>query len=231
MNNRYLSRAYIVLAILLIVFNVVAFAAPFERKDLFWIGYIFATVAVLFQIYILNTSFDSEGRAKHNFYGFPIATIGTIYLVIQLIVSFVEMLGADSKIPDWPIVILNVVILAAAMISCIGADIERIEAVRQEAKTAEGVSLMKSLIISTATLPELTDNAEMKKLLQNAAEKFRFSDPVSSTATAQIEAEMQQQIVEIEQLLSTGKIAEAKELTTKLLVNLSNRNRNCLLNK
>ena len=90
---------------------------------------------------------------------------------------------------------------------------------------------MKSLIISTATLPELTDNAEMKKLLQNAAEKFRFSDPVSSAATKPIEEGMQKKIVEIQQSLSLGKTDEAKELCTKLLIDLSERNRICLLNK
>ena len=47
---------YLILAIVLIVFSVVAFAAPFEKTPVFWVSFAFGLLAICFQIPLWNKS-------------------------------------------------------------------------------------------------------------------------------------------------------------------------------
>ena len=50
-------RGYITLAVLLAVFSVVAFAAPFSKTAVFWLAYVFGVIAIAYQIYVFQMSF------------------------------------------------------------------------------------------------------------------------------------------------------------------------------
>ena len=138
------SRGLIVLAIVLAVFSLIAFAIPFAHTAVFWIAYGFGVFAILFQLYIFKTSFAGNGDAKSRFYGFPIARLGIYYLVAQLILSVVEMALA-GLIPAWPVIIVNVLALAFALIGCITAETMRDEIVQQDHKLKKNVSAMREL--------------------------------------------------------------------------------------
>ena len=138
------SRGLIVLAIVLAVFSLIAFAIPFAHTAVFWIAYGFGVLAILFQLYIFKTSFAGNGDAKSRFYGFPIARLGIYYLVAQLILSVIEMALA-GLIPSWPVIIVNVLALAFALIGCITAETMRDEIVQQDNKLKKNVSAMREL--------------------------------------------------------------------------------------
>ena len=42
------SSGYGILVVILVVFSVVAFIAPFERTSIFWASYIFGVISVAF---------------------------------------------------------------------------------------------------------------------------------------------------------------------------------------
>lgn len=223
-------RGYIVLAVLAALLSIIAFAAPFKRETVFWLGYGFGIFSILFQIIVFNIAFSAAGDPKSNFYGFPIATIGTTYLILQLIVTVIEM-AVSTGMAAWIALILNAVLLAFVIISCIGADVQRDEAARQDEKITRDTTLMKSLIADAAALADLSEDSKMKKILQNVGEKFRFSDPLSSPETESIETELKNQTDEIRTLLLAGKADETEGLCKKLLITLAERNRICSLNK
>ena len=152
--------------------------------------------AIVFQIAVFKLAFSASGDAKSNFYGFPIATIGTTYLVLQLIVTVIEM-AVSTGMAAWIAVVLNAVLLAFVIISCIGADIQRDEAARQDEKYQKNTAVMKSLIADAVGMADLSDDSGIKKILENAGEKFRFSDPVSSPETESMETELKNQIEKI----------------------------------
>ena len=146
-------RGCIVLAVILAVFSVIAFAAPFSMTAAFWIAFISGVIAILFQIYVFGTSFSKGKDAKSRFYGFPIARIGIIYLVVQLAVSIAEMAWA-SKIPAWVVLIINVIIFAVAAIGCIAAETVRDEVVRQDVQSAlmkHSKKILRSLLTSSSS--------------------------------------------------------------------------------
>ena len=47
--NKNATRGIIILAILLVVFSVIAFVIPFPKNTVFWIAYLCGVFAILFQ--------------------------------------------------------------------------------------------------------------------------------------------------------------------------------------
>lgn len=224
------SRGLIVLAIVLAVFSLIAFAVPFAHTAVFWIAYGFGVLAILFQLYIFKTSFAGNGDAKSRFYGFPIARLGIYYLVAQLILSVVEMALA-GLIPSWPAIIINALALAFALIGCITAETMRDEIVQQDHKLKKNVSTMRELQSLAASMVGQCGDEEMKNAVKKIADELRFSDPVSSDATAELEAEMRSQLADIQQAVVEGDAEGAKTLCGKMMGNLAERNRICSISK
>ena len=223
-------RGYITLAVLLIVFSVIAFAAPFAKTVVFWLAYVFAVIAIAYQIYVFRISFSNEGDAKSKFYGFPIARVGVIYLIVQLVISLIEMVLAVF-LPVWAAVIVNVFPIAFAVVGCIASDIMRDEIVRQDMRLKKDVSNMRALQSMSAALVGQCNDADLKKTIQNMADEFKFSDPVSSEQTKDMEQELQSQMNEIQKAVVDGDSVSAKTLCSKILGSLAERNRICALNK
>jgi hypothetical protein len=223
-------RGYIILAVIFIVLTVIAFAAPFTKTGVFWIAYLFGIAAIAFQIYIFKISFSGEGDAKSKFYGIPIANVGVIYLIAQIIASLLEMI-LSSMMPLWVALILDVVIVALAIVGSIAADIMRDEIARQDTGLKKNVENMRSLQSVTASLVGLAMNPDTKKIMQNLADEFKYSDPVSSEQSCDIEAELQAQAGELQKALIDGDDQSGKELANKMLANLKERNRLCALSK
>ena len=223
-------RGMIVLALLMIVFSAAAFVIPFARTAAFWIAYGFGVLALLFQLYVFKAAFSKDGSARSRFYGFPIARVGVIYLAVQLIVSFIEMALA-KLLPVWVPLIVNLVLFAAAAIGCITVETMRDEIVRQDGQLKKDVSNMRELQSLSASLANQCADESLKPTLRKLADEFRFSDPVSSENTSELEADMRSRLGDIQQALIEGDAVGVKNLCARLTGTLTERNRICALNK
>ena len=223
------SRGILTLAILLVAFSVIAFVIPFPKNTVFWIAYFCGVVAILFQIYIFKSSFGKQD-ARSRFYGFPIARLGIYYLIIQLAVSLVEI-ALSKFLSTWAVVVINILILAAALIGCISTETMRDEIVRQDRKLKKDVNNIRELQSISAALTDQCKDEELGGALKKLAEEFRYSDPCSSEMTQELEAEMKNEIADLQQAIIDGNINNAKELCNKLTGNLRERNRICSVNK
>ena len=221
-------RGMILLAVVAAVFSLIAFVLPVEKTSVFWIAYVCGLFAILFQLYIFKISFD--GDAKSRFYGFPIARVGVYYLAAQLILSIAEIALA-SIIPLWVVVIVNALLLALAVIGCVTTDAMRDEIIRQDVQLKKDVSRMRELqSLATSMLAQCTDE-NMKQTVKKIADELRFSDPVSSNATVELEEELKNQMADIQQAVADGDASSAKMLCEKLLSSLAERNRICSISK
>lgn len=223
-------RGYLTLAVIFMVFSIITFVVPFSKTIVFWIAYIFAVIAILYQIYIFKISFFGTEKVKSKLYGFPIARIGVIYLVIQLIISLFEMAFA-VLLPTWVVIVINVIFVAMAIIGCIATDAMRDEIVRQDIQLKKNVSNMRALQSMSATIVGQCSNADLKKIVQSMADEFKYSDPVSSDQTKDIETELQNQMNEIQKAIIDGDDDSVKVLCNKIVGSLAERNRICALNK
>ena len=223
------TRGIITLAVLFVVFTVIAFVIPFPKTTVFWIAYLCGVFAILFQVYIFKSSFGNED-ARSRFYGFPIARLGIIYLVIQLIASIAEIALAKF-IPAWIVIVINVLILAFALIGCITSETMRDEIAKQDGKLKKSVFNMRELQSISATLVDQCSDENLKKDLKKLADEFRYSDPLSSDKTKVLEADLQSRVSDLQQAIVDGDIEGAKALCSKISGCLKERNRICALSK
>ena len=204
--------------------------APFAKTGVFWMAYLFGVIAIAYQIYVFKISFDQGEDVKSKFYGFPIARVGVIYLAVQLVLSLIEMCLA-AIVPMWVSVIINILPIAFALIGCIAAEVMRDEIVRQDIKIKTDVGNMRALQSQTASFVGMCQDAVVKKQLQDLADDFKYSDPVSSESTKEMETELKFLVNEIQRALVDGDMKSVEGFLVRAKEGLAERNRVCKLGK
>ena len=218
-------------AIALVVFNVIAFVIPIPKSAVFWVAYIFGMLAIAAQLLFMNVAFSGKEDIRSKFYGFPIARIGVIYGACQLLLSLAAM-ALGAFIPVWVPVVVFVIIAAAAGVGLISTDMVREEIEKQDEKLVKDVSRMRSLQSKMNVLISQTDaGGELKTARDKLADEIKYSDPVSSSATEQIEDELNFNIEELQKAIVDGDNVSALTICKKTSGILAERNRLCKLNK
>ena len=219
-------RALVAAAILLAVYNLIVFLIPFERYEVFWISYGFTLVALVIAGAAVYSALLKDPKAKSRFYGFPIARIGVVYGLAQVIVSLIAM-AAGEWIPGWVAALVYAVGLAAAVLGLMGAEAVRDEIQVQDEKLKKNVVLMRALQSKMQQLATQTEDPAVKAL----AEDFRYSDPVSNEANAQIEKDLEAAVDTLQSAVIDGDAEATSQLCRRTAALLAERNRLCKLNK
>lgn len=223
-------RWWVVLGVVLVVYNVLAFALPFPKTAAFAVSYLFTTIAILAQIYVIRTAFYRGEGVKSKFYGFPIAKLGVIYLAVQLIAGLVFM-ALGLIVPVWLPLALYVVLLGIAAAGFVAADAARDEVVRQEVKLEKDVSRMREFQAKGRVLVALNQVSEAARPLEKLAEDLRFSDPVSSEALTEIEDQLAECLAQLQGAVSAQKTEQILSVCQEAERILAERNQLCKLSK
>lgn len=220
-KNRKLST--LVLALVFVLFNVVAFAIPTLKTASFWVAYGFTVVAFALQLLVWKQAFDKAETLKSKFLGIPVVHVGMVYLAVQLLTFVVFM--AVPTLPAWSAIVVCALILVVSAVCLIAIEPARDEISRVEEKVKAKVFYIKSLQVDVELLEEKETDAETKTALQNLAEKIRFSDPMSHEALAELEQEISDKVSE----LKTA--TEKHSLIAEIELLLLERNKKCKLMK
>ena len=223
-------RWWVVLGVVLVVYNVLAFALPFPKTAVFAVSYLFTMIAILAQIYVIRTAFYRGEGVKSKFYGFPIAKLGVIYLAVQLIAGLVFM-ALGLIVPVWLPLALYVVLLGIAAAGFVAADAARDEVVRQEVKLEKDVSRMREFQAKGRALVALNQVPEAARPLEKLAEDLRFSDPVSSEALTEIEDRLAECLAQLQEAVSAQKTEQILSVCQEAEHILAERNQLCKLSK
>ena len=234
--NSSLIKKIVLCAVELVVFLVLALAVPFPKTGAYagayWVSFAFCLIAVLAQFYVVYTAFHKGVDVKSKFYGFPLLRIGYLYLAVQLIAGFIVMaLGFVFVIPLWIPAVLFVALFGIAAGGLVAADMVRAEVERQDEKLKTDVRNMRALQSRSASAAQLCGDPETKRVLTELAEKFRYSDPVSSDALRPIESNLLQGMEELYASVMSGDYYAARQHAGRLEAILNERNRLCKLNK
>lgn len=185
---------YLIFAIVLIVFAVVAFAVPFEKTTVFWASFVFGLLAICFQIPLWNKALSGE-TLKSKFLGFPVLYVGISYLIIQLIVSIIMM--AVPGIPLWIAIIVDVIILAFACGFVTSSGVARTAIEETEEKIQAKTTFIKGLKADVDILLSKEADTEVKEALKKLSDEIRFSDPMSNSVLEGIEAEISDKLMSV----------------------------------
>ena len=219
-------RGIVGLGVLLILYILIAFLIPFAKTATYWVSFVFTLIAFCVVAASIYIAFVKNPDAKSKFYGFPIAKLGVIYGVVQLIAGLIFM-ALGVWIPVWVAVLIYAIALGVAAIGLISADAVREEIQRQDVKLKKDVSFMRNLQSKVCQMATQCDAPELKKF----AEDIRYSDPVSSDALGDIEQELAAAVEELQAAVVDGDSESVAQLCRKASAVLSERNRLCKLGK
>ena len=227
------NRQLVLFGMVIVVYLVLALAIPFPKNNAaYWISFLFGLASLGVQAYVMKTAFDKGEPLRSKFYGYPIAKIGVTYLAVQIAVSFVFMaMGFIVRVPAWAALVVCVLITGVFSVGFISADIMRDEVERQDKQLVKDVKTMRALQSKTAFIVSQCTDTGLKPMLRELSEKFRFSDPVSSDALAEIENDLTATVDELQAAVMENDIDSAKVLCAKVAATLEQRNTMCKLNK
>ena len=223
-------RGGVGLGVLLVLYILIAFLIPFVHTAVFWVSFVFTLIAFGVVGASFYIAFIKHPDAKSRFYGFPIAKIGAIYGLVQLIASLVFMALAIYA-PVWLAVLVYALLLGAAIIGLISAEAVAEQIHVQDSKLKKDVALMRSLQSKLNQMAAQCDNLDAAAEVKRFAEDMRYSDPVSSEALSEIEADLSAAVDELQAAIVDGDSNAAKQLCRKASALLAERNRLCKLNK
>ena len=219
-------RSAIVTAVVLAVYHLIAFAVPFEKNAAYWISYGFTMASFLVVAASIYIAFIKNPDARSRFYGFPIARIGVVYGLVQLIVSLAVM-ALSVWIPWWAALAVYAIGLAVSVIGLIASEVVVDEIMDQDSKLKVKVSVMRGLQSKVSQIAAQSEMENIKAL----ANEFRYSDPVSSDAIADAEADLAAVVDELQSAYVDGDREAVAKLCRRASALLAERNRLCKLNK
>lgn len=228
--NKKTIRSIIMLALLLIGYHLIIFVLPFERELNFWMSYGFtlAAFAELYTAYYISSVYPRN--AKSRFYGFPIFRVGFIYTCVQTILGLVFMVLGDWI--AWEAVLLiQAIALIAAALGLIITDSVADNIMEQDNKLKNSVSLMRGIHAKLDQMVGFCDDSEAAAAVKALAEEVRYSDPVSSAATASAEADLAAAVDALQGAVADNDVPVIKDLCRKTSATLADRNRICKLSK
>ena len=229
-SRKNLGRFYIVLALLFVVFTAIAFAVPFRKTPVFYLAYGFGLLAIAAQLVIQPRAFAQGVGARSKFYGFPLARIGVWYLAAQVVLSLLTM-ALTAILPLWVPLVIFVLLFAAAAVGLITVDAVRDEAERQDTSLADHTLSMRTLQSRAAALTEQCPAGSERRSLKKLSEALQYSDPVSSSATENIEHDLSNYLDELQTALIENDRKSIPEICSRTMNALSERNRICKLSK
>lgn len=223
-------RTIVAAITILLVYNLVVFVVPFAKNPVFWISWVTTLLAFCVTGASLYFSMDRAASTRSRFYGFPIARIGVIYGIAQLIAGFVCMI-IGPWIPWWPVVLVFAAGFGAAVLGLIATETVVDQIQQQDFLLKKDTALMRNLQSKTQELAGLCDDSNAAAAMKAFAEELRFSDPVSAEALAESEANLANLVALLQDAVADGDAAAVQQLCRRATAVLAERNRLCKLHK
>lgn len=230
--NKKTKSIIAVYGILAFVYLISFVAVPFHKNAASWISFVFTLISFVLSLGVSLYVFGKEDEMTSKFYGFPIFKIAYMYPLVQFAVGLlICIIAAFVAVPYWVALILSLIILGASAIGVIATDNARDIVEKTEAGVERVTKATKMFNLNIASVLDLCTEPSVKIELEKLAESFRFSDPVSSDATEDVENAIMEKLENLKVNITSSssdeniaKIAELKNL-------LSERNRICKANK
>ena len=228
MKKNFKSYA-LIWAIFLVAFNVIVFLVRpiipgYEiRYDLrFWIAWLFVMVAFVGNLLCASKAFQAENLEKL-FYKVPLITVSYRGLIGMLVLGGALMLIPNC--PAWIAAIVCVAIAAFTAVAVVKVDWAGEAVSETHEKVKAQTQFIKLLTVDAETLLGKAKTPDAKITTKKVYEALRYSDPMSSEALGEIEAELAEKFRALEAAVTADQgVTEAAE---SLLETLAERNRKC----
>ena len=215
------------------VFQVVAFL-PFglttqeKYTTMFWIGYSLITAMFIGQLICALMAFRADS-AKKFFYNLSLILTSYIGLIISFI--FGGLCMAIVPVPYWVGAIVCAIILVFNVVAVIKATAAITEVERVDENVKEKTFFIKTLTVDAARLTAQAKSEEITAECKKVYEAIRYSDPMSNSALASVEAQITIQFHALCDAVEADDSELVKATAANLTVLLADRNEKCKLLK
>ena len=206
---------------LLAAFNAIVFVcAAGNFTSAFWIGYAFITVAFVGQLICAAIAFKPENLTK-KFYNMPIVTESYAGLILMLIFGGIFM--TVPGLPQWPGIVMCVVILALTIITVMQAAAvsDMVEAI--DKKVADDTSFIKDMTAQAQALISKAKSEEVKAECVKVYEAFRYSPKRSDSSNASLDAEIKTKYAEFISAVEENNYEKSSRLSSEMVGLLNQR--------
>ena len=219
----------IIWAVLLVVFNVIAFVSPgwitHEKYTAsFWIGYVFITLAFAGQLACAYKAFQAENLTKL-FYSFPLFSLSYTGLIVSFVAGGLCML--ISPLPYWVGAVISIAVLALTAIAVVKASAAAEIVAEIDEKVKVQTSFIRGLTADAESLIAAARSEEAKAACKKVYEAIRYSDPRSHEGLAQIESELSKRFAKFAEAVQANDTEQIKLGQSDIEVLVWNRNRAC----
>ena len=220
-------------AVLLALFNVIAFVSPgwiwFEKYDAaFWIGYAFITATFLGQLACAWFALKEESATKL-FYKVSLITTSYTGLIVTFVIGGLCML--ISPLPYWIGILICSIVLAANILAVIkaAAVVDEVQKIDDKVKTQ--TEFIKTLAADAQLLIAKAQSEAVKAECKKVYEAIRYSDPMSNEKLAILENEIAKMLAMFANAIAADDSEKAADIAKELLVLVDSRNQKCRLFK
>jgi len=226
------NRRILVIVVIFIAFNALAFVIPFQRNAAFWTAYVFTVVAMAGVVFADWLAFRHADSLRKVFMGFPIAKIAYACLSAQLVISAGFMVAASFlSIPAWRVAEPSILVLAFGAVAIFKADWGRDVIEQIEEKHLANTQFMTAFRADTAALLSRITDVSLKAKVETLAKTAKRSDPVSSDALMTIEHEIGCKFEVLKYAVTHQVKDDVDTLADELLHLLNERNVKCRQHK
>lgn len=204
---------FIVIVLLLGLFNLIAFLIPFSRRGNFWVGYVSITLSALFSAGILYFIFDKKD-IKSRFYGVPLIYVLRSYILLQFIIGIIQM-----AVPTFNYkyaIIVNSIIIVLSIIGLIGLTAGKEEIERIDEKVKQKVLYIREIQVKIEGLIDNSLNQDILKELKKIKDLVRYSDPMSNERVELLEINILDNVNLLPSLKDEDKLEKIEEIAKQI---------------
>ena len=231
--NKRIGTYGISLAILLVLFNVIAFVSPGwigaeKYTASFWTGYVVTTLSFAGEFACAWFALKEENVQKL-FYNISLLTTSYSGLIAIFVVGVLCML--IPFLPVWVAILACAIVLALNALSVVkvtGA-IQEVERIDEAVKVK--TFFIKSITVDAQTLMASAKSEAVKAQCKKVYEALRYSDPMSSSALADDESRISALFGVFSDAVTADDAEAAAQKAGELLIRIEARNRKCKLLK
>ena len=216
-------------ALLLGLFNLIVFIVPawpnLEKYTAsFWIGYSLTTVAFLGQLACAVASFKASSLKK-TFYNISLFSAGYAGLIATFCVALICMV--ITPMPYWISAIACAVVLIVNVIAVLKASIAVDFVASVDKKVEAATAFIYIMREESETLLMRAKTEEAKAVCKKVRDAFKYSDPMSNSGLAAVEAEIQNSFAQLQEAVADGKAETVISGSDELLALIAERNNKC----
>jgi len=218
----------VVYPLILIVLAVAFFLLPFEKTAAGFVALGFTALAIVIALVFSAKTAKKADTTRKAFYAAPVIKAATVYMAVQIIIGIILCaISAFVELSVWISLAVCLVWFAAAIGGLVASNATKKAIAPIETETEVKIRNTTEFRIDMVSVFEACRSDEIRRELEKLADDFKYSDPISSPETLEIEKKIASEIADLAKKVEADKVEKAREGIRTVRNLLSERNRIC----